>query len=249
MSLKKSAKLLCCSLVLLGTSLYGYAKPSTVKTVILGEIHEREDDQKKGELLFNFERVSMKNGKEEKVTRFFKYPDGKVAVKESITYEDGSFVRSHYQQMQLDEEGWMEKKGDKVHFKYKKGSDVDRDTEDWPPNFVVSDQITPYLRERWSKITSDKTVKVRYPVYDRLETVGFEFERDKVFEFDSQPALRVKMSPSSFVISMLVDPIYLTYHREKRAPLLVNGRIPPKRKVNGKWQDVDALLTFTKLPQ
>lgn len=52
------------------------------------------------------------------------------------------------------------------------------------------------------------------------------------------------MKPASFVIALLVNPVYFTLDRENNQLLRIVGRMIPKIKVGSTWKDLDAEAIF-----
>ncbi len=198
-----------------------------------------EQGSNKTKLLFTGERVEKGN----QATVTTQSPDGKVAVIEEATVQEGDpskIVRFQIHQKQTGEEGTLEVKDGKLHFSYTKNGKTDTDTEDYKENTIVGPTTLPYLKKHWDKILAGDDVDVRYASLDRKETVGFKFF--KIGETDK--AIIVKMKPTSIVIAAIVDPLIFTFYKDGSKLYELKGRAVPKRNVDGKWKDLDADIVF-----
>ncbi len=89
-------------------------------------------------------------------------------------------------------------------------------------------------------------MKRRLAVVDRLETVGFEFFKEKDTELDGKKAVVVKMKPSSFIIAAIVKPLHFYFTTDGATLLQIDGRTTVKKNVNGAYKDLDAITVYTK---
>ena len=105
--------------------------------------------------------------------------------------------------------------------------------------------LAPFLASHWNDLIQGKEVKCRYVAAARAETVGFKFTKHTEATVRGTPAVVIKMSPSSFVIAALVEPLYFTMEKggEHRV-LQYDGRTTPKLKDGNKWKDLDAVTVF-----
>jgi len=79
--------------------------------------------------------------------------------------------------------------------------------------------------------------------------VGFELKREKVEKTaDGQERVILKLSPSSFVIAMLVKPIRLEFSPDGLTLYRMHGRTLPKRQDGNSFKDLDATLVYTPKP-
>ncbi|MBK7893084.1 MAG: hypothetical protein IPJ84_20180 [Bdellovibrionales bacterium] len=105
------------------------------------------------------------------------------------------------------------------------------------------------MKARWDKILKGETVKARFAVMDRQETVGFEYFKVAEKDVVGRPAIVVKMKPSSFIIAALVDPLLFTFSKDDTTLLELEGRTIVKVKKGEKFADFDGYTTYSYPPQ
>lgn len=207
------------------------------------------EDSKKEKLLFTYKQeAEEKGGTRILMNTFIDAADGSVAAVETVEFattgQGEVFRRYHVKQNQINAEGTIEVKDGKAHFTYTKDGKTKTASEKAGDNFVVGSSALPYLRKHWDKIVKGEKVAVRLGVVDRLESVGFEFVREREIERDGQKVYVLKMKPSSFIIAALVNPLYWYVTADGQKLLEINGRSQVKRKVDGQWKDFDAVTVY-----
>ena len=194
--------------------------------------------------LLKYKRMQSGN----KVRSHFETLDGKVLVTEKIEYESGQFKRYEIIRIRTKEKGIVESNGKKVKFYYKnKDGSVDKRDEDLLPNTIINDQVDDFIRKYWELIEKGESAFARYVVPYRTETIGVKFFKDGEATCRDQPSVMIKMKPSSFIIAMMVDPIYLNF--EKKPPHRIcdfKGRVTPLQEVDGKMETLDAHTIYEK---
>ena len=210
-------------------------------------IYARNSNRKT--ILFKLNRTTSHAGNELNVVREFTYPGGKVAAREHVTYDGNNLVTCDLEDLQTNTKGTVKvvRDGDKskLVFDYTKGTKHKSNTETFAPDTLNNDMIGPFLLTHWSEIASGQPVKFRYIALARVETVGFEFTKERDSVVNGKPVMIVKMSPSSAIISAFVDPLIFTI--DKAAPHRVieyDGRTPLKIKLGERFKDLDALTVF-----
>lgn len=205
-------------------------------------------------VLYHFKRTVTRSGPLVKVLREFTSPDGTVAARERIAYEGDNLVSFELEEIQINSVGTAkvqppstaEPKG-RIAFEYITGanSKTNANTEAVAPDLLVGDMIGPFLVAHWDDLMRGKAIKCRYIVASRVETVGFEFKKTSESKQSGKAVVIIKMSPSSLIISALVDPLYFTLEKDGEHRLLeYSGRTAPKTKAGNKWKDLDALTVF-----
>jgi predicted lipoprotein with Yx(FWY)xxD motif len=195
---------------------------------------------------------------------------GAASCQEEVTF----FSQDH---RQMKSTGEIKVSADKVDFQYTAKGKTKESSEALEKNFVISSSVVSYLKKHWKEIKTGKTVKVRFGVLDRQETVGFEFFKTEDINYDvatgtSSPtasavadasttvvagevaatstkaamksAIVIKMKPSSFIISALVNPLYFTMTEKDGVLLAIKGRTVPKLKSGSGFTDLDVETTY-----
>jgi hypothetical protein len=210
----------------------------------IARIYEAEDKKK---LLYEYKSEIDKNIDHPTVTNTYTTPTGEVVAIETTEFSDikmEKLKRYSMDQKQLKTNGVLEVKGETVQFNFDREGKKKDDTEKVNPNdVIVGPAVVPHLRANWDKLKKGETVKRRFAVLDRLETVGFEFSKERDAEVDGEKAVVIKMKPTSFIIAAIVDPLHFYMRADGSELLRIDGRVQVKKNVNGKWKDLDA-VTF-----
>ena len=81
---------------------------------------------------------------------------------------------------------------------------------------------------------------VRPAVLDRLVTIGFQLQA-----VEARPGqTRIRMKPSSFLVALVVDPLYFTFETATGKLVRLEGRVPPKVRDGDAWRDFDARVEY-----
>jgi hypothetical protein len=207
-------------------------------------------------VLFHFRRSVERSNSLVLVTREFTSLDGKPVARERMVYKGNRLLTFELEELQIDGKASVnvrrsspDREAGDIAFSYVTGVGTKarkkEGAESLRPDTLVNDMIAPFIATHWQDLMAGKTVKFRYIAAARAETVGFEFEKVAESTRDGQPVVSIKMSPSSYLIAALVDPLYFAV--EQRSPhrvLEYSGRTVPKLQSGGKWRDLDALTLF-----
>ncbi len=221
---------------------------SRADRVLIGKIYEQDSNLQ--DLLFDFRRTADRIGNQVFVTRTYTYPDGRTAAIEKATYKNRRLVSYTLIEKQINAQGRAEIHGDAragsgtISFHYEKNDETYTNVEDLKRATVVNDNIVPYLQAHWYALMQGKEVVLHYIVIPRTRTVGFTMIKSGETTWRGKPAVVIKMFPSSWFISLVVDPVYFTVLKENPRVVRYEGRVTPKIKANGEWQDLDAVMVF-----
>lgn len=193
--------------------------------------------------LYFFERRVRNEGAEILSTSYTH--DGQKPVLVETAIHDANYkVREFTEnQFQLGTVGKMTVDGNKVHF-YSVAGGKEKHAEETAASLpiVAGPTLYGFIMNNWATLMAGKTIPFRYCVIHRMETVGFEFKK-----VDSGPdQVRIQMKPTSYVISLLVDPIHFTFSTDKSL-LFLEGRVPPKIKKGNGWADLDAYEVYKNI--
>jgi hypothetical protein len=213
-------------------------------------IYEKNSDRKA--VLYKFKRTVTRSSPTLNVVREFTYPDGKVAARESAVYEGDNLVSYELEELQINARGTVKvsrnlKSEPTIAFKYVSDNNTKTKvgTGSLRPDTLIGDMIAPFLVAHWNDLMKGKEVKCRYVAAARAETVGFKFAKHAESTAQGKPVVIVKMSPSSFIIAALVDPLFFTMEKDgEHRVLQYDGRTTPKIKDGNKWKDLDAVTVF-----
>lgn len=199
--------------------------------------------------LFTFRRVATNSGPTIHVLREFNLPNGKLAAREQVSYENGRLKSFRLEELQTGADGDAEVEstgGDaKINFTYTEGSAKKTGSEKFLNEILVSDMVGPFIAAHWDNLVKGDVVKCRLVSISRAETVGFKFFKEADSTWKGRPVMLVTLQPSSIIIARLVAPLHFII--EKDGPhrvLQYTGRTTPSIRKNGKWEDLDAVTVF-----
>lgn len=221
-----------------------------VPVLLTGTLYAANSDKQR--VLYKFKREVTRAGAAVKTVREFTTPEGQVVARETAMYERDALVSYDLEELQIKARGQVKlirdpKKEATIDFKYISGNNTKTNvnTETLRPDTLIGDMIAPFLAAHWNDLMKGNDLKCRYIVPERAETVGFKFAKHAEKTVLGKPVVIIKMSPSSFVIAALVDPLYFTLEKDgEHRVLQYDGRTTPKLKDGNKWKDLDAVTVF-----
>jgi hypothetical protein len=207
-----------------------------------------------GKPLFKFKRIATQTGSTLRVVREYSTLEGKVAAREHVEYEDNLPTRYELEELQTGAEGTVtfdrlpnEPAAGKIVFKYAATSHSNSSgrSEVLRPDTLLSDNVGPFLARHFEQMARGEKVTCRCVVITHRQTVGFTLKEESEGRWHDKDVITVRMEPSSFLISALVEPLHLVI--EKAPPhrvLEYRGRTTPKAGRPGHWSDLDAVTVF-----
>jgi len=174
-------------------------------------------------------------------THVTRNPTGEIQLAESATHSMG-YELSDYtlHANQLGEHGSIHVQGDEVSFRLSDGEHEKTRVEHQAGDVVVGPTLVGYVFQRLDALADGEVANVRLAVLDRLETIGFRLEA-----VDAAPGqTRIRMSPSSFLVGLAVDPIHFTFDASTKTLLRLEGRVPTKIREGRHWSDFDARVEY-----
>jgi len=200
-------------------------------------------------VLFKLSRTVSHTGNIVKAAREFTSPDGKVAAREWLTYDGDKFVSYELDDPQTSSKGFAkvvrEGDKDKLVFEFTTGGKTKTGSETFRADTIVNDMVNPCLVSHWQELMRGDTVKCHYIALSRAETVGFDFVKTGETVTNGMPVVIVKMAPSNFIISALVDPLMFMIEKNGLHRVLdYDGATTPHIKVGDKFKDLEAITVF-----
>jgi len=219
-----------------------YFNPQTLKGTVYADASLKQ-------VLFTFVRTATNSGSTIHVERDFNLPDGKLAAREQVVYENNQLKSFMLEELQTGAKGSamvQSSGGDaKMNFNFTQGTTKKNGSEKFLNEILVSDMVGPYIAAHWDTLTKGGTVKCRLVSVSRAETVGFKFFKESDTTWHGKPAMIVTMQPSSIIIAQLVAPLHFVFEKEGQHHVLqYTGRTTPSIRKNGKWDDLDAVTVF-----
>lgn len=233
----------CCSLLA--------AEPDYLAPKLLtGSIYDKPG----GRVLFTFRRTATQTGDVVSVLREFNNPDGSLAALERVRYERGRLVRFELDERQIAATGnalveLLPNQRQRIQFQYAPRSTradrPKRENETVREQVLISDMLPGFMTDHWDELTRGGTVKFRYLVVPRLETIAFKLKRESTAELHGKKVVRIKMEPASRLIAQFLDPLVFTVEAVPPHRILQYwGRTTPKIRSGQSWKDLDALTVF-----
>lgn len=201
-----------------------------------------EKNSNKTKKLYTIENTAKENGEITEMTTVTKDANGEVVITEKGQVKGAELLSYEIEQKQLGETGRIQVQDSKINFSWQKGDKKKQDDEKLEKNFAGALSFVRFVQKNWGDLSKDQTIDIRYGVWDRLETVGFTLK--KVSEDKTAGTAKIQMKPTSFAISLLVDPIYFTFTQDGSKLLELVGRVAPKIKVGSSWKDLDAEVIY-----
>ncbi len=170
---------------------------------------------------------------------------GAVVAKEEAQIRGAQILSYRMKQAQTGELGKFVVQGDKISFEYELNGRRKVSVEKVKGIVLCTANFSAFVRENWDSLMQGKSFQVRFAVWSRLETVGFSLQKVGEVENGKDKWVELKFKPSNFLISALVDPIYLWYSLSDRRLMLMKGRVTPKVRSGNDWRDLDAEAVYT----
>ncbi len=225
-----------------------HAAPSQTTNTRRGKIFSLDDTQYTKQL-FSYERIEIKEANTLKVVTKFKELDGKTNCEETLSYENNELKKYVYNQVAVGDLGEAEFREGKIFYHFHSGTTDKTDHEDLEPNTLVSDMIESFLQKNWDLLEKEETLKIRYVLVERLDTIGFKFFKVKDILYEGKNAILVRMKPTSIFIAALAPSIELVMQKDAPHKLLeTRGRLAirvpeiPKPQSRKDWHAIDAIL-------
>jgi len=174
-------------------------------------------------------------------THITREPSGATAIRESATHSaDYALLEYTLHENQLGQTGTIRVERDQVSWEGLEGAKRRTRVERAGSPVVVGPTLVGYIVRHLEALRASEVLGVRLAVLDRLETIGFELRA-----IEDQPGqTRIRMKPSSFLVALVVDPLYFTFETATGKLVRLEGRVPPKISAGGKWRDFDVRVEY-----
>lgn len=126
----------------------------------------------------------------------------------------------------------------KVEYREKEDSVVFDKSIKVNDHLLVDAGFDRYVKMHWDALMSNQKMEIDYLVPSRLTTVGFEVGRVDCLAGTREGAVCFAIEPTSWFVSLAVDPITVAYDSDSRNLLRFNGR-GNIASGSGKYQTVD----------
>ena len=190
-------------------------------------------------------RVTDKETQITKTTGIFKSLDGNIVVQEDGELKGSNLISVKTVQKQLKESGEIKIEGKKIKFTFRKeGKAEESDSEDISERIVVPANLEPFTLENWDALLKNEAIDFKFALWDRLETVSFSMKKSSDLELNGEKLIKFRLKPRNFIISSLVDSIFLTWNKEKKVLVIAESRVAPYLKVEDGFKPLDAIVKY-----
>jgi hypothetical protein len=223
-------------------------------SVMTGTFYEIGSDRKK--VLFKYRRAATRDGEVIHVEQTFSRPDGAVACREHIRYQNNELVSYAMEDVPAAIRGRIvivrdpkKPRADHIMLDFIEGRKEEEKTkktsEKMEKNTLIADTIYPHILAHWDELMAGTIVKFQFISLDPATTFGFRLVKENNTEWQGHPSVRVKMEPSNFIVARLINPIYFIIETAPPHRIFSYiGRTTPRALVNGSWKPVDAEAVF-----
>jgi hypothetical protein len=223
----------------LDAKIYFRDQTDSCKTLVLGGACDSEpygsfhtESKKEGDLIYS------------KGT--FSGPEG-VQLTEETWDRDGHIMRAQVENKALKKNYELEVKKGRVYYKTTeletgKITTADDEAED---NLVVPATFIPYLRNYAHELLDGKEVRIKVVVLDRKDSYTFNVKKVRDEKgVDGQPIAVFTITPNSFFIKALIDPLYLYIKPANFELLAFEGRSPLHKKVGDDYKEFESRTIY-----
>jgi hypothetical protein len=111
---------------------------------------------------------------------------------------------------------------------------------------LINDMLPHFLVSHWEELMIGTSVKFRFIVLARAETVGFKLFKESETLWHGRSVVVIRMEPVSLILARLVEPIRFTVAKTNPHQILqyVGRTTPLIQRGNKKWEDLDAITIF-----
>ncbi len=209
-------------------------------------LYEQASQRKKELFLYQLEEQAAVGGLHLKGT--YRDLEGQTVFEETAVLKGIEIQKVEIEQKQTAQKAVVEVKDGKIFFSKTTDGKTSVKEEALQAPFVMSSNFRFFVKSRWAELNGGKKVAIRFGVWDRQETVGFEIFQTGEGKVGSQDSVVLKMKPSSFLIAALVKPVIFKFSKDGSKVLELNGRVPPKRKTGSEFKDLDAEVVYSEVP-
>jgi hypothetical protein len=175
--------------------------------------------------------------------------ENKVTMTEASSIKDLQVQSQEIEHFQSKEAYALVREGDKVQFKTFSLEEAERKLKSESskikvvPQFITGPVTVPFIQSRWEDLSSGKSIDVQFGVFELERKVAFVLKKHSI----DDKKMIVKLKPSNFFISMLVDPLFMEFDRETKKIIRFRGRTPLKNKVGSQWKPFDAEILYSEI--
>lgn len=195
------------------------------------------------EVLAFYTREFSQDGDVSVVSTEYKDNNGNLLVSERGESKAGRMYRYEVSHKQLNKTATILLNPDVILFEVTENGKKKSATEQNKGVVLPPLAIVKYIETNLDSLKAKKTLPIRIAVWDRLDTVGMDLDFVEDSPFTKREGYGViRMKPSSFIISKLVDPLFFEINLNSGKAVQMRGRLPIKKVEGSKVRDLDGIL-------
>jgi hypothetical protein len=176
-------------------------------------------------------------------------PEGKEQYNEVIVAKGSLPLKQTAEMGQTKRHLEIEVKGDRVFLRTRSNSSENNEkprenSEPLPRNFISGALAEQFAVENWNALMAGETVHAHMAIMEIREILNFKFWKKEVIRFKGREVMVVMLKPSSFFVSLIVDPISLYLDTKDKKMVHYIGRTPMWKNVDGNLKALDAEIVF-----
>lgn len=206
----------------------------------------REIDKPDSPVLYNIEVTRTTAGDLRTMKAVTKEGD-KIVLEEIgiINTKTNELFQYDINQYQTNEVGHLKFPGDKVQVEYSIAGKETKKEFKKPELLTGPPNYEEFIRTNFEKFKKEKSISVNFLVWDRLDTYAFKVTYLGEQELNGEKSHVFKMNVDNFLIAAFVSPIKVWFTPDLTKIRKFSGRVGVKKKVDGKFKDVDADVVYT----
>lgn len=178
--------------------------------------------------------------------------NGKVLMTEKVVVKGAKLVFQAVEQLQTQEAWELEVQDQKATYRAYAIDGAEKrllgkeKSEIVGSDFINGPMIEIFISKNWQDLQQGRAVTAEFSVLELQRPVTFKFSKERETQRDGKSVVVVKMKPANFVLSMLVDPIFMEFDRVGQKLIYFKGRTPLKADLNGKKIPLDAEILYSQ---
>lgn len=229
-------------LLIFFSSFFGALAAAQDYTAIVKEINNPDSP-----VLFVIDVTRSING-DLKTTKALTKEKDKVVLEEiGVVHKiSNELITYDINQFQTGEIGRLKFPADKVQVEYQTpGKNPVKKEFSKPSLLTAPPNYEEVIRANFEKLKKEKSIVVDFLVWDRLDTYRFKVSYLGESDLNGEKTHAFKMNIDNFLIAAFVSPIRVWFNQDLSKLRRFSGRVGVKRKVDGKYKDLDADVYYT----
>lgn len=222
-------------LLLLAVMLLFPGTRSEADELFVGDIYLAGTNR--GVLLFRQRNSVVREGKELILRHTYTEPDGQLAVREDVIFEDNKFKKYVVEFRGTDCGCVLDRKEDKVVFSFTRGDTGKTGEADYTSNLVMGPTLTRFVHGNWDDLVQGKTAFFFLPAMNLQRVAQFRMYANTKSVWNRPGVIVLKMDLASAFLRFFVDPVDLVYDLRTKRLLEIHGKSLLQRRVNGRIEN------------